>query len=555
MQFLEIQELKRKMNNNAGFSSGERISRAQAGIARGGERDVLMSSIRAAIAIKNLVRSSLGPRAMGKLLVTAKGDIAVTSDGSTILERVPVKNPVVKIMVDAVKAHYTELGDGTKTMTILIGELLERAASLLSMKLHPTALVTGYKMACDKALQILDEIAVPIEFHDTATLKKIAISSMSSTVICPSTRDYARITIEAIRNIIEKTKGKPIAKVEEIKLVKKAGQGLSQTQLIKGLIIEKPILHKDMPKRVENPKIALLDYSLDLYKHRLNAEIQVNASRIKNVVDESISTIKSWVEKIRASGANVVICQKTVSEKARYYLAGNGIMGVHEVKLSDMERLAKATGGRIVHTLDTIKPEDLGIAGLAEERKLGEEKLLFIERCKGPKSLSILIRGGLEKSTDEAERVLRHSLYALSNVVKKDKIVAGGGAVEAEIAIRLRDYARQVRGREQLAVQCFAEAVEIIPKTLAESAGLTPLDVIADLRSRHGDGDGLWVGVNVFSRKIGDMMEKGVIEPVCLKEQTIKSAVEVASMILTVSKVIIKPRFLSPEEKRQGIAE
>jgi len=521
------------------YPTGQQVIILKEGTSRNRGRDAQRSNIAAAKIVAELVKSTLGPRGMDKMLVDTLGDVTVTNDGATILDEIEVQNPAAKMMVEVAKAQDKEVGDGTTTAVVLAGELLRRAEELMQDQIHATTIVAGYKNAADKALEILNQIAVTVNIEDKDSMRKAALTSVRSKVIEGVREHLAGISIEAIDLVKEKRGDFFTADVDNVQLVKKQGKSVLDTQLIKGVIVDKEVVHPGMPKSLKNPKLALLDSALEIEKTEMSAEIRINdPSKMKMFLDQETQMMKSMVDKIKASGANIVLCQKGIDDMVQHFLAKEGIMAVRRIKQSDMEKLAKATGGRVVTNLDDLKREDLGNAGLAEERKFGEDKMVFIEGCKDPRAVGILIRGGLERLVDEIERSLNDCLHVVADIVKKNKIVAGGGAIETEVAKRLKEHATKVGGREQLAVEAFAGAIETIPKILAENAGLDPIDVMVALRSSHERTDGLWMGVDIVTGKPVDMMKEGVIEPVVVKEQAIKSAVEAASMILRVDDVI-----------------
>jgi thermosome len=509
------------------------------GTSRRRGKEAQRSNIMAARIISEVVRSTLGPRGMDKMLVDSLGDVTVSNDGATILDEIEVQHPAAKMMVEVAKTMDNEVGDGTTSAVVLAGELLRKAEELLDENIHPTIIVSGYKKAAEKAIELLNEISKPIDLKDRDTLKKVAITAMRSKGLGAAREHFADISIDAIMQVMEKRGDSYFADVDNVQLIKKEGKSLLDTQLIKGIIVDKEVVHPGMPKIIKNPKIALLDCALEIEKTEFSAEIKItDPTQMKAFLDEETQLMKEMVDKIKAAGANVVLCQKGIDDTAQHFLAKEGIMAVRRIKKSDMEKLSRATGGRIVTNLEDLRPEDLGSASLVEERKIGEDRMVFIEGCKDPRSVAILIRAGLERLVDEAERALKDSLSVVADVVTKNKIVAGGGATETEIAKRLKDYASKVGGREQLAIEAFAEALEIIPKTLAENSGLDPIDIMVSLRSAHEKKDGLWYGVDVFSGKTVDMMKAGVIEPLKVKEQLIKSATEAATMILRIDDVI-----------------
>jgi thermosome len=521
------------------YLSGQPVLILKEGTSRSRGKDAQRSNIAAAKIIAELVKSTLGPRGMDKMLVDTLGDVTVTNDGATILDEIEVQNPAAKMMVEVAKAQDKEVGDGTTTAVILAGELLRRAEELTQDQIHATTIVAGYRNAADKALEILKQLAVTVNLDDKESLRKAALTSVRSKVIEGVREHLADISIEAVDLVKEKRGDAWMADIDNIQLIKKQGKSVLDTKLVKGVIVDKEVVHPGMPKSLKNPKIALLDSALEIEKTEMSAEIRINdPSKMKLFLDQETLMMKNMVGKIKVSGANVVLCQKGIDDMVQHFLAKEGIMAVRRIKQSDMEKLAKATGGRVVTNLDDLKSTDLGQANLVEERKFGEDKMVFIEGCKDPKAVGILIRGGLERLVDEVERALKDSLHVVADIVKKNKVVAGGGSIEMEVAKRLKEHAIKVGGREQLAVEAFAEALETIPKILAENAGLDPIDLMVALRSSHEKADGTWMGVDVVTGKPVDMMKKGVIEPVVVKEQAIKSAVEAASMILRVDDVI-----------------
>jgi thermosome len=454
------------------------------------------------------------------------------------------------MMVEIAKTQDDMVGDGTTTAVVLASELLKKAEELLDQNIHPTILVSGYRKAAQKAIEAINKTAVPVDIEDRKTLLKVALTSMSSKAVGAAREHFAEIAIDAVKQITEQRGDKKLADIDNIQLVKKTGKSLLETQLIRGIIVDKEVIHPGMPKKKENAKIALLDSALEIEKTEMSAEIRIrDPNQMKAFLDQEDSMLKEMVTKIKASGADVVFCQKGVDDMVQHYLAKEGIMAARRIKESDMEKLARATGGRVTSNLEDLKAQDLGFAGLVEERKIGEDKMIFVEKCKDPHSVAILIRAGLERMVDEAERAMTDALSVVSDVVENNKIVAGGGAVEIEVAKELRKYATKVGGREQLAVEAFADAMEVIPRALAENAGLEPIDVLVDLRSAHEKEDGKYKGINVFTGKVQNSLETGVIEPLVVKEQAIKSAAESASMILRIDDVISSTR---PKEGGPG---
>ncbi|MBS7639559.1 MAG: thermosome subunit beta [Candidatus Bathyarchaeia archaeon] len=531
-------------------ASGQPVLILKEGTARSRGREAQRNNIMAARVIAEAVRTTLGPRGMDKMLVDSLGDITITNDGAAILKEIEVEHPAAKMMVEVAKTQDDMVGDGTTTAVVLAGELLKKAEELLDQNIHPTVIVSGYRKAAQKAMEILEKIGITVDIDDKETLKKVAITSMGSKAVGTAREHLANIAIEAVKQIAEKRGERWLADVDNIQVIKKEGKSLHDTELVRGVILDKEVVHAGMPKRVENARIALLNCPLEVEKTEFSAEIRIrDPLQMKAFLDKETEMLRSMVEKIKRAGANVVICQKGIDDMAQHFLAKEGILAVRRAKESDMEKLARATGGRIVTNLDDLKPEDLGYAELVEERKIGEDKMVFIEGCKDPRSVSILIRAGLERMVDEAERAMHDALSVVSDVIEKNKIVPGGGAIEAELAKELRKYAAQIGGREQLAIEAFAEALEIIPKTLAENAGLEPIDIMVELRAAHEKPDGYTYGVDVFSGKIMNMLEKGVVEPLVVKEQAIKSATEAASMILRIDDVIAAAK---PKEEEKG---
>ena len=531
-------------------SGGQPILILKEGTSRRRGREAQRNNIMAARIVAEVLRSTLGPRGMDKMLIDSLGDITITNDGATILDEIEVEHPAAKMMVEVAKTQDDMVGDGTTTAVVLAGELLKRAEELLDQNIHPTVIVSGYRKAVQKAIEIRNELGVENNLEDRETLKKIALTSMSSKAIGAAKEHLAEIAIDAVKQIVEERGGKRVADIDNIQIIKKEGKSIFDTQLVNGIIIDKEVVHPGMPKRISEAKIALLNCPLEVEKTEFNAEIRIrDPAQMKAFLDQETRMLKEMVDKIKAVGANVVFCQKGIDDMAQHFLAKEGILAARRVKQSDMEKLARATGGRIVTDLDDLKPEDLGTAGLVEERKVGDDKMIFVEKCKNPRSVAILIRAGLERMVDEAERAMHDALSVVSDVIENNKIVAGGGAIEAEIAKHLRDYATTVGGREQLAIEAFAESIEIIPKTLAENAGLEPIDIMVELRAAHEKTDGQFMGIDVYNGKIVNMYEKGVIEPLAVKEQAIKSAAEAASMILRIDDVIAASK---PKEEEKG---
>ncbi|MCW4031408.1 MAG: thermosome subunit beta [Candidatus Bathyarchaeota archaeon] len=519
--------------------SGQPVLILKEGTSRSRGKEAQRNNIMAARVIGEVLKTTLGPRGMDKMLIDSLGDITITNDGAAILDEMDVEHPAAKMMVEIAKTQDDMVGDGTTTTVVLASELLKKAEEFLDQNIHPTILVSGYRKAAQKAIESINGVSVPVDVNDRKTLLKVALTSMSSKAVGAAREHLAEISIDAVTQIAEKRGDKKIADIDNIQLVKKTGKSLLETELISGIIIDKEVVHSGMPKKRKNAKIALIDSALEIEKTEMSAEIRIrDPTQMQAFLDQETNMMKKMVNKIKASGADVVFCQKGIDDMVQHFLAKEGILAARRVKQSDMEKLARATGGRMVSDLDDLKTADLGHAGLVEERKIGDDKMIFIEKCKDPHSVAILIRAGLERMVDEAERAMNDSLSVVSDVIENSKIVAGAGAVEVEVAKELRKYATKVGGREQLAVEAFAEAVEIIPKTLAENAGLDAIDIIVELRSAHEKVKGKYTGVNVFNGKVEDSLKNGVIEPAVVKEQAIKSAAESAAMILRIDDVI-----------------
>jgi len=521
------------------YLTGQPVLILKEGATRSRGREAQRSNITAAKIISEVVKSTLGPRGMDKMLVDSLGDVTVTNDGATILTEIDVQNPAAKMMVEVAKTQDDEVGDGTTTAVMLAGELLKGAEELIDDNIHVTTIVSGYKKGADEAVKALEAIAQTVDLDDKSKLKQAAMTALHSKNVGGARNHLAEIAVDAVKQVIEQRGEKLVADVDNIQIVKKIGKSVLDTQLIRGIVVDKEVVHPGMPKIIKNPKIALLNSAIEVEKTEFSAEIRISdPEQMKAFLDEETNMMKNMVEKVKSSGANVLLCQKGIDDVAQHYLAKEGIMAVRRIKESDMEKLARATGGKVVTNIEGLTGKELGTAGQAEERRLGEDKMVFIEDCKNPRSVSVLIRGGLERSVDEAERAVNDALYVIADIVNKNKIVAGGGATEVEVAKRLREYAVKIGGREQLAIEKFAEAMESIPKYLAENAGLDPIDIMVALKAAHADPKGYSIGVDVYSGKTKDMLAEGVIEPIRVKEQAIRSAVEAASMILRVDDVI-----------------
>ena len=519
--------------------SGQPVLILKEGTTRSRGKEAQRNNIMAARVIGEVLKTTLGPRGMDKMLIDSLGDITITNDGAAILKEIDVEHPAAKMMVEIAKTQDDMVGDGTTSAVVLASELLKKAEELLDQNIHPTILVSGYRKASQKAIEVIGKTAITLDVKDRKKLLTVALTSMSSKAVGSAKEHLAEISIDAVTQIAEVRGDKTIADIDNIQLIKKTGKSLLETQLIQGIIIDKEIVNPGMPKAKDNVKIALLDSALEIEKTEITAEIRIkDPSQMKAFLDQETDIMQDMVSKVKASGADIIFCQKGVDDMVQHFLAKEGIMAARRVKESDMEKLARATGGRIVSNLDDLKKEDLGFAGHVEERKIGDDKMIFVEKCKDPHSVAILIRAGLERMVDEAERAMIDSLSVVSDVIENNKIVPGGGAIEIEIAKELRKYATTVGGREQLAVEAFADAVEVIPRTLAENAGLEPIDILVELRQVHDKANGKFMGINIFTGKLQDSIANGVIEPIMVKEQAIKSASESAALILRIDDVI-----------------
>ncbi|HEC87177.1 MAG TPA: thermosome subunit [Thermoplasmatales archaeon] len=501
-------------------------------------RGAQTNNIMAARAISDAVKSTLGPKGMDKMLVDSMGDVVVTNDGATILKEIDVEHPAAKMIVEVAKSQDEECGDGTTSAVVLTGELLKYAADLLEQNIHPTVICGGYKLAADKAKEVLKDLAKDIDPKDKKILRHIAMTSMASKSASGEKDKLADVVVEAATSVAEKINTKTVVDLDNIQIQKKQGGGIANTEIIKGIILDKERVHEGMPRQIKNAKIALVNAAFEVKKTEVDARIQINdPTQLQAFLDEEEAMLRKMVEKVKNAGANVLICQKGIDDIAQHFLAKEGIYAVRRAKKSDMEKLAKATGARIIANLDDLSDKDLGQAGLVEERKIGDDKMTFITDCKNPKAVSILIRGSTEHVVDELERGLHDALSVVKAALEDGKITAGGGAAATEIAMALRDYAPTVGGREQMAIEAFADAIEVIPKTLAENAGLDPIDMMLGIRSAHKKGD-KYAGINVLEGKVDDMMKNNVIEPLRLSMQEIDASSEAAIMILRIDDVI-----------------
>ena len=520
-------------------------------------RDAQRMNILAARVISEAVRTTLGPRGMDKMLVDSLGDVVITNDGVTILKEMEVEHPAAKMMVEVAKTQDDEVGDGTTSAVIISGELLREAERLLDQTIHPTVIASGYRMAAEKTQEILNGLADKATIDDEELLKQTAMTAMTGKKAESAREKLADLAVKAVKQIADKTDGGYVIDIDYVGIEKKPGESTDDSQLIQGVIIDKEHVHPEMPKRVKNAKIALLDCALEIKKTETDAEIRVTRpEQLRAFLDEEESMLKKMVDQIVATGANVVMCQKGIDDIVQHYLAKANIYAVRRAKKSDMEKLARATGGKVVTNIEDLTSADLGKAGLIEERKIGDDKMTFVEGCKDPKAVGILVRGGTEHVIDEVERSVHDAISVVSAVIEDGKIVVGGGAPEIELAKRLREYAETVGGREALAVNGFANAIETVPRTLAENAGLDSIDVLVDLRAKHEKPNGKNFGIDVYKGETIDMMKMGVIEPLRTKTQAIKSASEAAIMILRIDDVISSSKKeISPPRGPPGEGE
>jgi thermosome len=509
-------------------------------------REAQKNNIAAAKIIAEIVHSSLGPRGMDKMLVDSLGDVTITNDGATILKEIDVQHPAAKMLVEISKTTDSEVGDGTTSAVILAGALLENAESLINQDVHPTVIVDGYRKAQKKALHFLKEIAEEVTANDKSILTKIAKTSMQTKLVKKESDHLAELIVKAVVSVAEKDAGNFTVDEDDIKVEKKAGGSMKDSLIVEGIVLDKEVVHGGMPKKIAEAKIALINTALEIDKTEFDAKINIsNPQQMKTFLDEENRMLKNMVDKVIGSGANVLLCQKGIDDMAQHYLARAGIIAVRRVKESDMTKLAKATGARIVTNLDDLFEKDLGAASLVEERKIEEDRWVFVEGCKNPKSVTLLLRGGSQRVVDEVERSVHDALMVVKDVMENPSIVAGGGAPETFAATRLRNWAKSLEGREQLAVEKFADSLEAIPLTLSENAGMDPIDTLTNLRAKQLKGE-KWTGVDVMKAKVGNMKSSEIIEPLAVKNQIVSAATEAACMILRIDDVIAVAKSAGP---------
>ncbi|MFX1536373.1 MAG: thermosome subunit beta [Promethearchaeota archaeon] len=512
---------------------GQPIIILKEGTERTRGKDATRNNIMAARLVADAIRSTLGPRGMDKLLVDTLGDVVISNDGRTILDEIDVQHPAAKMVVQVAKTQDQDAGDGTTTAVILAGELLRRAEVLLDKKIHATVIVNGYKEAADKAREYLKEMAKEIDITDEKVLMNIARTALNSKGVGSAKELLSEIAVKSALLILEEGK----VDIDLVSILQKQGKGIEDTEFVEGVILDKEVVHARMPKKVDDVKITLLNVALEIKKTEYDAKIRISdATKMDAFKEEEGRMIKGLVDKILATGANVVACQKGIDDLAQYHMAKEGILAVRRVKKSDMEKLAKATGARIVNSLEDLSKNDLGSAGLVRETKIGDDKLVYVEKCASPKAVSVVLRGANKYITDEAERALHDALCVVRNAIEDGYVIAGGGAPEVMLARRLREYSTSLSGRKQLAVEAFADSLDLVPKTLAENAGMDAIDILAQLKEAHSKGK--LYGLNLLDDNITDTFKAGVIEPLRIKEQAVRSASEAARLILRIDDVI-----------------
>jgi thermosome len=509
--------------------------------------DAQENNIAACKTVAKAVRTTLGPKGMDKMMVDSVGDLVVTNDGVTILEEMDIQHPAAKMMVEVAQTQEEEVGDGTTTAVVLAGELLKQAEDLLDQEIHPTVITRGYRLAREKSTQILEDISEEVSLADEDTLEKVAMTSMTGKS-AETSRDYlAEIAVKGVRQVADEKSDRIVIDKDMVKVEKKEGGTIDETELVQGVILDKEKVHGGMPDSVEDAKIALLNSAIEVKETETDAEINISdPGQMKNFVEQEEEQLKEMVEALDEAGANVVLCQKGIDDMAQHYLAKKGIFAIRRVSTNDIDNLAKATGANVVTSIEDISEEDLGEAGNVEERVIGGDSMTFVQDCPEAKSVSILIRGGTEHVVDEIERAMEDAIGGVASALRNGRVVGGGGATEVELAQELRDYADSVGGREQLAINAFADSLEVIPRTLSENAGFDPIDSLVDLRNKHDDGE-TWAGLDVSSGESEKLFDKGVVEPKQTKTQAVQSASESAEMILRIDDVISASGFDSDD--------
>jgi thermosome len=528
-------------------SSGQPVLILKEGSSQNRGKEAQRNNIAAAKLISEIVRTSLGPRGMDKMLVDSLGDVTITNDGATMLKEIDVQHPAAKMLVEVSKTTDNEVGDGTTSAVVLAGALLEKAEELLDKDVHPTVIVDGYSKAARKAMESLEGVAEKVTPNDREWLVKVARTSMQTKLVSREAEELGELVVDAVLAVAEKEDKGFKVDIDNVKIEKKPGGSLKDTRLIQGIVLDKEVVHSGMPKRVEKAKIALVSAPFEIEKTEFDAKLNINdPSMMKKFLDEETKMLKGMVDKIVEVGGSVVVCQKGIDDIAQHYLAKAGILAVRRAKESDMTKLARATGARVVNNFEDLTTSDLGYAAVVEERKVEEDKWVFVEGCKNPKAVTILLRGGTQRIVDEGERSLHDALMVTKDVIEKPAIVAGGGAAEAEAAYQVMKWAEKLSGREQLAAQKFAEALESIPIALALNAGMDPIDAQVDFRAKHAQENGTWFGIEAADGKVKDMYQRQVFEPLSVKVQVIRSATEAASMILRIDDVIAAGKSKGP---------
>mgnify|MGYP000868076097 CR=1 FL=1 len=515
-------------------------------------KEAQKNNISAAKIIADIVHTSLGPRGMDKMLVDSLGDVTITNDGATILKEIDVQHPAAKMLVEIAKSTDNEVGDGTTSAVVLAGALLDQAESLLLQEVHPTVIVDGYRKAANKAKQYIKDIAHEVASDDKPTLLKIAKTSMQTKLVRKDSDKLADIVVKSVLAVAEKSGNNHTVDIDDIKVEKKSGGSIADSSILQGIVLDKEVVHSGMPKKITGAKIALINTALEISKTETDAKINIsNPQQMKSFLDEESKMLERMVDKVVGSGASVVLCQKGIDDMSQHYLSKAGILAVRRVKESDLTKLAKATGGRIITNLDDLFEKDLGTAELVQEKKIEEDRWVFVEGCKHPKSVTLLLRAGSQRVVDEVERSVHDALMVVGDIMKLPSVVAGGGAPETFAATKIRNWAKSLEGREQLAVEKFAEALEAIPLSLSENAGMDPIDTLTTLRSRQLKGHKS-TGIDVMKGKVSDMKSSDIIEPLLVKNQIISSAAEAACMILRIDDVIATAKSAGPPPGAEG---
>ncbi|MDD3246683.1 MAG: thermosome subunit alpha [Methanosarcina sp.] len=533
--------------------AGQPIFILKEGSKRTRGRDAQSNNIMAAKAVAEAVRTTLGPKGMDKMLVDSMGDVVITNDGATILKEMDIEHPAAKMVVEVAKTQDDEVGDGTTSAAVVAGELLKKAEDLIEQEIHPTIIASGYRLAAEKAIEVLNSLAMSVDMSNRNLLVSIAETAMTGKGAEASKRLLSEIAVDAVTSVVDTNEKKKTVDRDNISVVKKVGGRVEDSELIKGMIIDKERIHANMPEKVKDAKLLLLNAAIELKDTEVDAEISITSpDQLQSFLDQEEQMLKKIVQKVIGSGANVVFCQKGIEDLAQHYLAKAGIFAIRRVKKSDMEKLARATGGKLITNMDEVTPEDLGYAGLVEEKKVGGDNMTFVTGCNNPKAVTILLRGGTEHVVDSITSALEDALRVVGVAIEDEKLVAGGGSPEVEVALRLQEYAATLEGREQLAVKAYAEALEVIPRTLAENAGLDPIDMLMELRSQHEKGMKT-AGLDVYEGKVVDMWKNFVVEPLRVKTQVINAATESAVMILRIDDIIASTRAAPGPEEMGGM--